>query len=819
MHQGFFKMHSFWFFVLIGSSLFVWAVMCDGDISEDGERSANASQSAELDNEIPVRKKSPTDVLSGKRGSANVPAFSSRTISSPNGVIDLSVPMFAVQYGSFQIQAFNTTNPVSDASAIYYAPAATLLPDAAAVSLNAEADKNCLFISLKLWDKPYHDAVRNYVSYYINSNPIITSAIFPLPFKWMLVGYSNNGFTRTMKNTAWQSIANMPPSISMCIRCSTSAACNDALATLQYDSAKFASRVFVSFKSEEPVSRRVPLCIDPQHLPRNAFISALSKNASGRNYMFMKTSDYANFTKTLLAAAVEKMVDEGEFVDDDEIDRLASEMSAFFPYNVTTIRNLTPEMWAATYWKNERPDIKARRLDSILGSYRPWVRQQVDSGYIGYETTLVSDPVPYSAEVIHAYHEMMNSMEMFWNDNNQLVLDKLPIYRVNLDVFRQKAPVCKGSVHISSSTADYTVPANVGGGVSDDKTQFVTKKEDVKGMTVSQATVQWQCRDASSLYALSNQSITVTLLDANDDPFSQVTVTTTTFTGEFALMLPRTSDYSIVFEINQYRTVTLRNFSDNFGLPGDVVFMEPLLFIPTSLGKGSGRTGGTVHLVSGNHTVTKAGIQVELREGRYNLTGPVAATAFTAENGTWLAELPSGHFTATISTPDADYTAPPFSAVVVPGTDTWHDMAMAQPLDNGEIRIILRATGFDLYDLKLLVSGPLENRDGRAIVQASANVSADGLIMYDNVDTMFGSVLIKKQLPGAYRIQVYENNYRPYKADSNWNLCNSQSWVQIYRGKRLWAQYYVPIKDGNVWIVAEISDFRLNVINDVKYDT
>ncbi|XP_055330096.1 uncharacterized protein LOC129582584 isoform X2 [Paramacrobiotus metropolitanus] len=812
-----------WHTVLL-ISLLVYVANCDNAVAGEDEISSatdTAPKANTADNEIPLPKRLSSDEgvtsspdsasstsVSENQKSPNATAISSRSVSNPNGIIDLTMPMFTVPYDSFQIQVFNTT---SDGSTLFYAPAATLLPDGASIGVNDETNSNCLFVSFKLWDKPYIAAVRDYVNKYVP--PAAKSfRVFPLPFKWMLVGYSTNGFSRAIKNTAWQPIANMPPTVSVCIHCPTVAACNETLTALQTDSTKFASRLFLSFATSAPNARSSPVCVDAERLPKNEIVSALSERfAKGEKYIFMQPSDYANFTKTVVAAAVERALTENEFVDDEEMGRLAREMSNVFAYNTTTTENFTPEMWAATYWKSERPDMKASRLESVLGQNRAWVSQKMYADY-GYTIN-----TKLSSAFNQAYDELIQSgEEMYWDD--KVLLRPMPMYRVSLDALRPNALICNGEAIITSSSADYTVVANVGGALSDDGPQATTAKPEIKTFTVSKAGTRWQARNADNLWAFNNENIVATLLDANDEPFDQFAVTTSNFTGEFYLTLPRTSGYSIVFEVNQYYPITLRNFSGSFSSTGEFLHMEPLLFIPTYRGTGAGRTGGTVHLVKGNQNETKAGIQVELRAGRYNLTGPVAATAYTAENGTWLAELPSGHYTVTISAPDTDYAAPPLSVVVVPKADKWRDCVMTQPMDNDEIRIILRATGYDAYDVKLLVSGPLENSKERAVVQANANISADGWMVYDNVDTMFGSVLIKKQLPGVYRIQVNENNYRQYKADADWNLANSQSTVQIYRGNHLWAQYYVPVSNGNKWVVAEFNDFRLNVINEVKLD-
>ncbi|XP_055340371.1 uncharacterized protein LOC129589592 [Paramacrobiotus metropolitanus] len=44
---------------------------------------------------------------------------------------------------------------------------------------------------------------------------------------------------------------------------------------------------------------------------------------------------------------------------------------------------------------------------------------------------------------------------------------------------------------------------------------------------------------------------------------------------------------------------------------------------------------------------------------------------------------------------------------------------------------------------------------------------------------------------------------------------DSRAVLQIYRGNELWDRFYVPNRDGNTWIVANITGTNLTVINEV----
>ncbi|XP_055355648.1 uncharacterized protein LOC129600983 [Paramacrobiotus metropolitanus] len=170
----------------------------------------------------------------------------------------------------------------------------------------------------------------------------------------------------------------------------------------------------------------------------------------------MQPSEYASFTKTLVAASVEKVLGEDEFVEDVEMDRLVREMSAVFLFNTTTTKNFTADMWAATYWPTERPDIKVRRLDSILGTNRIWVRQMVPYRF----------DFPAPRPLREALRAASNNYEMYVSDEDFKVhLNPRPVYRVNLEVLRQDTPICNGHISFTSRNSGYTgtIPASVSG--------------------------------------------------------------------------------------------------------------------------------------------------------------------------------------------------------------------------------------------------------------------------------------------------------------------------------------------------------------------
>ncbi|XP_055355107.1 uncharacterized protein LOC129600568 isoform X2 [Paramacrobiotus metropolitanus] len=682
--------------------------------------------------------------------------------------------------------------------------------------LNAESGINCLFIEIKLWDKPFLSSIQDFVTGRTQDPQTVIS---PIPFKWMLVEYSATGLTRSIKNSTWQPIASMPPTVSVCIRCPTPNACNETKAVVQKDSARFASHLLVSFATQAPVSRKVPFCIDKKLLPYNAISDSIIERSAVQNYMFMRPSDYKSFVQAFVENGVEQNLGTNEFVDADEVDKLISQTYTLIPYNATTTANFTGAMWEELYWEDdERPDEKARRLQNILGNGNAWLQKTLEesSGADSRNDSLRSEN---SQSLAKAFEEVRSSTSGFYWSGDRVLIKPFPVYRVSLEAFRQKKPLCSGIIHITNSNTNYTVSANIPRTSPRDEPALVSTDRvgkidaEIDRIGVAMAIVHCQCRWADKLRRMAfSKDIMVTLRDANDRAFDQRVVTTTDLSDEFTMIIPRTTGYSILFEAFEYHPVVLRNFSHLFSL-GQEIFLEPLLFISKEL-NGFGATGGTVRLVNTSGAFSASGIQVQLRAGLNNCTGPLLANTTTTTNGTWSVTLPGGLYTALATKPDDDYTAPPFTAALVPGRDSFRDWAVTPKLLNGDVRIILRGTGLNLYNVYLRVSGP--NGTQLAETQGNTTVSADGLMVYSHMDTIFGSVFIRKQLPGVYRIQVYELNAMQSKPDSEWNLSNSRSLVEIYRGETLWGQYFVPIKDGNMWTVAEINGLRIRAINDMS---
>ncbi|XP_055328170.1 uncharacterized protein LOC129581230 [Paramacrobiotus metropolitanus] len=362
-----------------------------------------------------------------------------------------------IPYDRIQIQVFSK---ISDRTPLFYAPVGRLLTSTlVSASVTIEPNTNCLFGSVTITrvedEWAFTGFARDQASWLMYLR--VQAKLPPFDFKWMLVGYSTNDSTPTTTTSAWQFLTNWDPTASVRIACPTDATYND---TMRDDSGIVASRLFVAFAIDSSV-RSTLLCIDTTHLPNNTIVNFVAERLSaGQNHVFMSAKDYNSFTKTLVAGAVEKLLGENEFVEDDEMERLERErkMEAVFPYNCTTTANFTSEMWEATFSSTERPDVKARRLDAVLSDHGDWVREMLN----GIHSTA---PIP----VMQAYNEVLEDDDLYFTDiakytSGKVHLKELYVFYVNLEVLRQKTPICIGNVTITPKSANYTaaVPADVG---------------------------------------------------------------------------------------------------------------------------------------------------------------------------------------------------------------------------------------------------------------------------------------------------------------------------------------------------------------------
>ncbi|XP_055335017.1 zinc metalloproteinase nas-39-like isoform X2 [Paramacrobiotus metropolitanus] len=301
-------------------------------------------------------------------------------------------------------------------------------------------------------------------------------------------------------------------------------------------------------------------------------------------------------------------------------------------------------------------------------------------------------------------------------------------------------------------------------------------------------TAVWLSRNARTWASINNATVYATLRDTNNLLFDSQTAITNAF-GEFTLSVP----------------VTTR-------VEGNVS-MEPLLWInKTSAGNGTAN-GRLLYMKIGDCDVdTPAStLNVNIRYGLNNISGPIFATTTSNEDGYWSQSLPAGYYTATVSA--AGYLPKTFSVVVCAGgsSNIYHSLMPLVSYD--DIRIIHFDVRSDTY-MKLVVEGPLQDSQQRTRVEClGTRLSADNLIHTDYAGAYADSTLIKKQLPGMYRISVYDWNNR--KGAPSRRLVNSNSVVEIYRGKNLWARFFVPNRVGNTWNVAEFNGVNLTAINEL----
>ncbi|XP_055357268.1 uncharacterized protein LOC129602295 [Paramacrobiotus metropolitanus] len=323
-------------------------------------------------------------------------------------------------------------------------------------------------------------------------------------------------------------------------------------------------------------------------------------------------------------------------------------------------------------------------------------------------------------------------------------------------------------------------------------------------------TAVWLSRDFDAGRSINHATVHAALRDANDLLVDSQTAMTNAF-GEFNLSIPVETIHTITFEMAGFSPIVLANFHRNLRLNSTVI-MEPLLWISETWAGPATVSGRLFYMSPGNYNVAipAPSVNVTFRYGLNNDSGPFLATTTTMENGYWVQSLPSGYYTATASA--TGYIPKVFTVVVysLVGPAPMH--SLMPDVSNDDIRIILFNSRYAY--MELVVEGPLQDTQYRTRVECQGMKSSeDKLIQNDYAGTFADSTVITKQLPGTYRISVYDWNSRKKQQISL--LANSNSVVELYRGKSLWARYYVPNRVGNTWSVAEFNGANLTVINEI----
>ncbi len=252
---------------------------------------------------------------------------------------------------------------------------------------------------------------------------------------------------------------------------------------------------------------------------------------------------------------------------------------------------------------------------------------------------------------------------------------------------------------------------------------------------------------------------------------------------------------------------------------GTIVYDSVLEMIKEE-NSGIGTASGTI--TSAVTGLPVAGLNIDIREGKNNVSGDVMETVVTNEAGMYSVELPGGNYTMGIS--GSGYVTTSKNIVSIGGQTKGEQNASISPEEGimGDgLRIVL-SWGEKPYDLDSHLTGPAAD-GSRFHVYYSNRYYQDELNKVDlDVDDVssYGPetvTIIEKVIEGTYTYAIH--NYSDRQAD-NLNLSNSGATVRIYSGAELKATYNVPInKSGNMWKVFEIRNGEIVPINKVEFTT
>ncbi len=235
---------------------------------------------------------------------------------------------------------------------------------------------------------------------------------------------------------------------------------------------------------------------------------------------------------------------------------------------------------------------------------------------------------------------------------------------------------------------------------------------------------------------------------------------------------------------------------------------------------GTGTVMGTImNAITGDPAPN---INLAIRQGRNNTSGPIIQTVVTDEYGEYEVELLGGNYTMEITAPG--YISTIANLIALGGLTTYEQNGTISPegvLDDG-LRVVL-SWGGNPDDLDSHYTGPAAEGGRFHVYYGDREFEDTNNEAYLDVDdtSSYGPetvTVIKRVDVGTYTYGVF--NYTDYDEENNSNLANSDAIVRVYRGNVLIATYNVPSnKVGNLWRVFEIRDGEIVPVNSIDFIT
>jgi hypothetical protein len=287
---------------------------------------------------------------------------------------------------------------------------------------------------------------------------------------------------------------------------------------------------------------------------------------------------------------------------------------------------------------------------------------------------------------------------------------------------------------------------------------------------------------------------------------------TTTSSGTYSISVPVGTNYTVVFTVNGYLSVTYYNFT--------IIANQSIYFPTIRLVASSTATGTVSGTITNSFTgLGVSGLTIKFRSGINNTTGTVVATTTTGANGLFsFASLVAGTYTAEIS--GTGYITTSITITCIGGQTVANQNASISPTGlTGQWRFIL-TWGATPTDLDAHLTGPDSITGNRFHVYfddktpAGSHASLD----IDNTES-YGpeSITLSSMRTGVYRFSVHD--YIDRNASTSTALGSSGAQVKVYYESTLMKTYNVPNTAGTLWTVFTISGTTITDVNSMSYES
>ncbi len=239
-----------------------------------------------------------------------------------------------------------------------------------------------------------------------------------------------------------------------------------------------------------------------------------------------------------------------------------------------------------------------------------------------------------------------------------------------------------------------------------------------------------------------------------------------------------------------------------------------------------GSVQGTLHDAFDASTVP-AGITLYLREGANSVTGPALATTVTdASGGYAFNDLVPGTYTVQVEDKragiDSPYVRMSFHVVALANTTVQENMTITKEVAGSQVRFVLtwgKESKEIPGDLDSHLIGPSTISGMRFHTDFEYPFYRDNGVQYADLDVDDTSwegpetTTVYNPTDGLYHFYIH--NFTDRDKTGNTRLANSRAVVNVYRGSRNIATFYVPDGIGTVWDVCTY-DIKNNTLTSVS---